>query len=81
VTIPIRLILYIIYIALSSLRLNPLPKPLKAVARGFLVLFHIGIQSPSTIYYNLLLFFLSPPTSTPPLAHTPCLFYRSGFRY
>jgi hypothetical protein len=23
--------------------LNPLPAPLKAIARGFLVLFHIGI--------------------------------------
>jgi hypothetical protein len=36
-----------------SLPLNPLPTPPKAIARGFLVLFHIGIWSPSTIYHHL----------------------------
>jgi hypothetical protein len=41
VTIPIRFIVYITYIALSSL--NPLPTPLKTIARDFLVLFHISI--------------------------------------
>jgi hypothetical protein len=35
VTIPIRLILYIIYIDPLSLPLSPLPTPLKAFARGF----------------------------------------------
>jgi hypothetical protein len=43
----------------SFLPLSPLPTPLKAIARGFLVLFHIGIWSPSAIYrhLNLLPFF------------------------
>jgi hypothetical protein len=43
VTIAIRFLLYIIYIAPLSLPLNPLPTLLKEIARGFLVLFHIGI--------------------------------------
>jgi hypothetical protein len=45
VTIPIRLVLYIIYFAphCSSLLLSLLPTPLKAIARGYLILFHIGI--------------------------------------
>jgi hypothetical protein len=43
VTILIRLTLYIIYTPPLSLPLNPLPTPLKAIARGFLVLFHIAI--------------------------------------
>jgi hypothetical protein len=43
VTIPIRLILYIIYIAPIDSPPHPLFTPLKAIARGFLVLFHIGI--------------------------------------
>jgi hypothetical protein len=60
-TIPISLIL----VALPpypTLPLHPLPVPLKAVARDFFVLFHIGIWSPSTIYHhhNLL---HSPSTS------------------
>jgi hypothetical protein len=44
VTIPIRLVLYVGYIASMSLPLGPLPTPLKAVARGFLVLFHTRIE-------------------------------------
>jgi hypothetical protein len=36
-----------------SLSLKTLPAPLKAIARIFLVLFHIGIWSPSTIYPHL----------------------------
>jgi hypothetical protein len=43
VTILIRLIVYIIYIAPIVSPSHPLPTPLKAIARGFLVLFHIGI--------------------------------------
>jgi hypothetical protein len=43
VTIPIRLILYISYTASIVSPLNPLKAPLRAIARGFLVLFHIGI--------------------------------------
>jgi hypothetical protein len=43
VIVLIRLILYIIYIAPIATPPNPLPTPLKAIARGFLVLFHIGI--------------------------------------
>jgi hypothetical protein len=42
VTIPIRLILYISYIA-RCISPQPLPTPPKAIATGFLVLFHIGI--------------------------------------
>jgi hypothetical protein len=42
-TIPIR-ILYIIFIGPTSLPPSPLPTPLKEIARGFLVLFHIGAQ-------------------------------------
>jgi hypothetical protein len=42
VTIPIRLILYI-RSPPSSLHLNPLPTPLKAITRGFFVLPHISI--------------------------------------
>jgi hypothetical protein len=53
VTILIRLILYNSYITLSFLTLNPFPTPLKAIARGFFVLFHIGVWSPSTIYSQL----------------------------
>jgi hypothetical protein len=40
--IPIRFIFHISYITLS-LPCNPLPTPLKAIARRFFVLFHIGI--------------------------------------
>jgi hypothetical protein len=43
VKILIRLILYIVYIAPIISPLNPLSAPLKAIARGFLVLFHVGI--------------------------------------
>jgi hypothetical protein len=54
-----------------SLPLNPVSIPLKAIARGFFVLFHISICSPSTIYpyLNLLhsssLFPLVPPNTVP----------------
>jgi hypothetical protein len=37
----------------SPLPLSPFPTLPKAIARGFLVLFHIGIWSPSTIYPHL----------------------------
>jgi hypothetical protein len=43
VAIPNRLILYIATSPPLSLPLNPFPTPLKAVARGFFVLFHVGI--------------------------------------
>jgi hypothetical protein len=58
-----------------SLPLSCLPTPLKATARGFLVLFHIGIWSPSsTIYCHLNL--LSSPSSLPliPSLHTLAYF-------
>jgi hypothetical protein len=62
-TIPIRFILYIIFIAPLSLPLNPCPTPLKAIARGFLVLFHTGheVHQPNTI---TLINFLHPPPPT-----------------
>jgi hypothetical protein len=69
-TILSKLILYIIYIALSFLCLNLLPTPLKAIARSFLVLFHISIWSPSIIYCHLsLLPSPSPPSTSTPYTH------------
>jgi hypothetical protein len=59
VTIPIKLILYIIYISPWSLPISPLPTLLKAIARGILVLFHLGIWSPSTIYSYVISFLTS----------------------
>jgi hypothetical protein len=58
VTIPNRLLLYIGEITALSRPLNPLPAPLKAIARGFVVLFHTDIWSPSTIFPHLNLFHL-----------------------
>jgi hypothetical protein len=43
VTTPIRPILYVGYVAPIISPSQPLPNPLKAIGRGFLVLFHIGI--------------------------------------
>jgi hypothetical protein len=59
-TILIRFILYIIYICPIFLPLSPLPTLPKAIARGFVLLFHIGIQSLSTI---TLISYLHPPPS------------------
>jgi hypothetical protein len=64
VTNPIRLVLYIISIAPITSPTQPPPTPLKAIARGFLVLFHIGIWSPSTTYHHLNL--LPSPYPSPP---------------
>jgi hypothetical protein len=51
----------------------PLPTPLKAIARGFYVLFHISIWSPSMYTLTLISFSHRPaPTSTTP---TLFLFY------
>jgi hypothetical protein len=64
-----------------SLPLNLLPTPLKAIARGFVVLFHVGIWSPSTIYGHLNLlpsFSLLPLVSS---THTLCLFYSPDFHH
>jgi hypothetical protein len=66
VTILIRLKLYTIYIAPIVSPSQPHPNPLKAIARGFLVLFHIGIWSPLTIYLHLNLL----PSLSPPPTHT-----------
>jgi hypothetical protein len=81
VTILIRLMLYIIYIALIAFLSQPLPTSLKAIAGGFLVLFHISIWSPSTIYHHLKSpsFILPPPSST--LLHTLYQFYSPAFHY
>jgi hypothetical protein len=49
VTIQIRLILY--SSCITPIISSPQP-PLKAIARGFFVLFHIGTRSPSTICYH-----------------------------
>jgi hypothetical protein len=75
VTIPIRLLLYISYIAPLSLPLNPLPVPLKTIARGFFVLFHIAIWNPSIIYLHLNLLHSPPPlplVSSHTHTHTHC---------
>jgi hypothetical protein len=81
VTIPIRLKLYIGYIAPIVSLPSPLATPLKAIPRGCLVLFHIGIQSPFTIYCHLnLLSSPSPLPLVPPHPpHTLCLFFSPGF--
>jgi hypothetical protein len=50
-----------------SLPLSILPTPLKAIARGFLVLFHIGIRSPSIISHCLNLLPSSSPIHTLPI--------------
>jgi hypothetical protein len=67
VTILISHILYIIYIAPIISPSNP-TLPIEAIARGFLVLFHIGIWSLSTIYHQLNLL---PSSTTLPLTPTP----------
>jgi hypothetical protein len=43
-------------LSLPCLSFNPLPAPFKAIARGFVILFHVRIWSPSTIfsYFHLL---------------------------
>jgi hypothetical protein len=76
VTILIRLILHIIYISPIFSPSQPLPTILKAIARGFLVLFHTGIWSPSTIYchFNFLHSPLPLPLVPPP--HTHCTYFR-----
>jgi hypothetical protein len=52
---------------------NPLC-PLKAIARGFIVLFHVCIQSPSTIFPHLHL--LHSPSSLPQAPpHTRCAYF------
>jgi hypothetical protein len=68
VTILISVILYIICIVPVVSFLSPLPTPLKAIAKGFLVLFHIGIWNPSTIYCHLNLL---PSPSSLPVVHSP----------
>jgi hypothetical protein len=70
VTILIRLMLYSSYIAPLSLTLNTLPAPLKAIAGGFLVLVHTGLQSPSTIYHYFNLFHSPSPPIRIPHVHT-----------
>jgi hypothetical protein len=68
VTILIRLILYIIYIASIVSTPQPLRHPTcKASAGGFSVLFHIGLWSPSIIYHQLNL--LSSPSPFPLIPH------------
>jgi hypothetical protein len=62
VTIPIKAILYINYIAPIVSSSQPLPTLLKAIARDFFVLFHVGICSPLAIYPHLnLLHSPTPP--------------------
>jgi hypothetical protein len=74
VTIPIRLILYISTLPPIISPPQPLPAPLKAIARDFLVLFHIGIWSLSSIYHHLNLF--HSPSPLPLVSpHTLYLFY------
>jgi hypothetical protein len=53
VTIQIGLYCMLVTSPPSSLPLDPLPAPLKAIARGFFVLFRISIWSPSTKFPHL----------------------------
>jgi hypothetical protein len=53
VTIPLRLTLYIIYIAPIISPPQPPPHPTYSNCKGFSVLFHTGIWSLSTIYCHL----------------------------
>jgi hypothetical protein len=69
----IRFILYISYITPWSLPLNLLPASLRAIARGFFIVFHIGTSCPSIIYCHLNLLNLpSHPHLYPPTLY---LFY------
>jgi hypothetical protein len=72
------LILHIIYITPIISPFNPLPITLKAMSRDFLVLFHIGMWTPSTIYHHLNLL-PSPSPLLLPTPHTLCLFYSPAF--
>jgi hypothetical protein len=67
----IWLILYISYI----ISLNLFLTPFKAIARGFLVLFHIGIWSLSTIYHHLNL--LCSPFPLPLVCSLHCTYLQS----
>jgi hypothetical protein len=78
VTILIRLILHIIYIASIISRPQLPPHP----ARVFFSQFHIDIWSPSTIYHYLnLISSPSPLPLVPPHTHMLCLFYSRDFHY
>jgi hypothetical protein len=52
---------YIVHFILYISPPQPLPAPLQAIARGFIVLCHIGIWSLSTIFSHLHLFCSPPP--------------------
>jgi hypothetical protein len=59
-----------------SLTLNPLPTPLKAIAREFIVLFHTSTWYPSTIFTFPYLHFLHIPFPFPQvLPHTVPILY------
>jgi hypothetical protein len=68
VTILIRLLL--VRLPPSSLPFNSLPAPLKALARGFSVLFHTSIWSSSTVYHHLNLLIHLPLPLLPPHPYT-----------
>jgi hypothetical protein len=61
----------------SSLPLNPFSTPLKAIARSFLVLFHIDIWSPSTTHHrpNLLPSPFHLPLLPPLPLHRHCAYF------
>jgi hypothetical protein len=74
VTIPIRLVRYIIYVApITSPHQPPSPPHLRAIARGFFVLFYMGMWSPSTIYATVISFIHLLPSLVPP--HTHCNYF------
>jgi hypothetical protein len=72
----VRLILYISYVAPTICLPAPSLPPLEAIARGFLVLFHLSIWSLSTIYYHLNLL---PSPSLPLVPPTLYLFHSTVF--
>jgi hypothetical protein len=66
-TILIRLIVYISYIDSIICPLNPLPASLKAIARGFFVLVHVGYMK----FINHIPSPQSPSLTLPPLTSSP----------
>jgi hypothetical protein len=75
VTIAIRLILYISYIALIVSPPQPPPLSLKAIARGFFVLFHM-IYEVHLTYTVALISIHTSPSSIPSHTHCTCFIVR-----
>jgi hypothetical protein len=75
VTIPNRLIFDIGYITCIVFPSNPLPSPLKAIARGYIVLFCVSLWSASTVFPHLNILDSPSPSYQYPLHTVPILHY------